>query len=159
MAKKQENNILSLIETDHREAEKLFEQLESNAGSKKAQNIFKELFTELSLHAHAEELVLYPAMQEYEETKQYIEEAESEHNSVKILLEQMRSLKPTDPEFTVKFQHLKESLLHHVEEEEEEIFAAIRECMDDQALQSLGQEFEQAKAHWKEDVKAAIARK
>lgn len=159
MADQQGMDILSLIETDHREVEDLFEQLEENAGSKKAEKIFSQIFSELSLHAHAEELVFYPAMQEYEKTKKYIEEAESEHNAVKILLEQMKSLKPSDSEFEVKFKHLKESVLHHVEEEENEIFEAVRECFDEQALVVLGKEFEQAKAKWEDDVKAAIARK
>lgn len=159
MADQQGMDILLLIETDHREVEDLFEQLEENAGSKKAEKIFKQIFSELSLHAHAEELVLYPAMQEYEQTKKYIEEAESEHNTAKILLEQMKSLKLSDPEFEVKFKYLKESVLHHVEEEEHEIFEAVRECMDEQDLIALGQEFKQAKAKWKDDVEAAIARK
>jgi len=159
MVNRKVSDILSLIETDHREVEKLFEQLENSADSKKVQDTFKKIFTELSLHSHAEELVLYPAMQEYEETKQYIEEAESEHNTVKILLEQMKSLKPSDPEFEVKLKYLKESTLHHVEEEKNEVFAAVRECMDEKELESLGQEFEQAKAQWKADVKAAVARK
>lgn len=159
MASKESQDILSLIETDHREVEQLFEQLEANMGTKKAQEIFNKIYKELALHAHAEETVFYPAMQEYEETKPYIEEAESEHNAVKILLEQMKSLKPNDAEFEVKFKHLKESKLHHVEEEENEIFSAVRECMDNKKLKTLGQEFEQSKARWEDDVKAAIARK
>lgn len=158
MAIYQGQDILTLIETDHWEVEELFDQLEAHAGSKKAQEIFLKIFTELSLHAHAEELVFYPAMQEFEQTKPYIEAAASEHNAVKILLEQMKALKPSNPEFEVKFKYLKESTLHHVEEEEQEIFTAVRACIDEQTLFTLGQEFQQAKAKWQNEVEAAIAR-
>lgn len=153
-----EADILSLIETDHQEIRELFNQLLDNKTPKKSQKLFEQLYQEMALHAHAEETVFYPAMREYQETEKFLEEAEQEHNSVKILLEQMKSLKPNDEEFETKFTHLRDSMLHHVEEEENEIFPVVRACMGDQ-LQSLGQEFQEAKKHWKEDVKAALERK
>lgn len=159
MNKTKSTDILSLIETDHQEVEQLFEELENNLSSKKAQKIFEQIYQELSLHAHAEELVFYPALREYEQAAKYIEEAEKEHNAVKILLEQMKSLKSNDDEFEVKLRHLKESTLHHVEEEEEEIFSIVRDCIDADQLQKMGQEFQEAKAKWEEDVKVAIAKK
>ncbi len=94
-------------------------------------------------------------MREYDETEQYIEEAEEEHNSAKILLEEMKMLKPDDSEFKAKLAHLIEAVKHHVEEEENEIFSAVRESMDEEELQELGQEFQQAKTNIELDVKAA----
>jgi hemerythrin superfamily protein len=156
MAKTKEKDILSLIETDHREVEKLFEQIQNEKNAKKAKELFSKIYEELTLHAHAEELVFYPAMREYDETEEYIEEAEEEHNSVKILLEEMKALEPNDSEFKTKLMHLVESVQHHVEEEEEEIFSAVRENMEDAALLELGKEFQQAKTKVESEVKAAL---
>lgn len=150
-------DILVLIEADHREVEKLFAEIENAKGAKKAQEIFNQIYKELNLHTKAEELVLYPAMQEYEETQEYIEEAEQEHNSAKILLEEMKALSPNDSEFKDKMQQLKEAVMHHVEEEEEEVFEAVRDCMDDKELQELGQEFQDAKARLEPDIKVIMA--
>jgi hemerythrin superfamily protein len=158
MAKKQ-GDILSLIELDHRATEQLFDELEGTKAKKKTQELFNQIYKELTLHAKAEELVFYPAMMEYDETKQYVEEAEEEHNSVKILLEQMKALEPNDSEFENKMMNLKESVLHHVEEEESEIFDAVRERMDDQQLQKLGEEFQAAKSRLQSDVEAQLAMK
>ncbi|NJP09028.1 MAG: hemerythrin domain-containing protein [Leptolyngbyaceae cyanobacterium RU_5_1] len=158
-ADSKKTDILSLIETDHREVEKLFKEIESAKNSNKAQEYFDQIYKELTLHAQAEELVFYPEMREYKETEKYIEEAEQEHNSVKILLEQMKALKPGDSEFETKMTHLKESVTHHVEEEESEIFSAIRKCMDEQKLHDLGQEFQETKTKLEPDVKVPIARK
>jgi hemerythrin superfamily protein len=157
MAKAKAQDILTLIEADHRKVDQLFEEIESSKGAKKAQDCFNQIYKELTLHAQAEELVFYPAMREYEETEEYIEEAEDEHNSVKILLEQMKALKPGDDEFKTKLHHLVESVKHHVEEEESEIFSAVREAMDDDELQQLGTEFQEAKAKLAPQVEAAIA--
>lgn len=154
---KQAQDILSLIEVDHEKVEQLFQQMESAKGAK-AMNCFNQIYKELSLHARAEELVFYPAMMEYEETKTFIEEAESEHNSAKILLEQMKSLNPSDEEFGIKLKSLKEAVLHHVEEEEGEIFDAVRQCIKGERLQRMGQEFQAAKAREEADVEALLTR-
>lgn len=148
-------DVLALIEADHRKVEELFAELESAKDAKKGQQIFKEIYKELTLHAKAEELVFYPAMQEYDEAQEYIEEAEEEHNSVKILLEQMKGLKSNDAEFQTKMKHLKESVTHHVEEEESEIFEVVRECMDEEELQELAQEFKAAKTRLESDIQIA----
>lgn len=155
---RQGTDILSLIETDHNEIRQLFEEIQSAKG-KKAQTCFEKIYRELTLHAQAEELVFYPAMREFKETEKYIEEAESEHNSAKILLEQMKSLKPGDSEFQTKLEHLIESVSHHLEEEEGEIFEAVRRCMNAEQLQELSGEFETAKSHSEADVEESLTRK
>jgi hemerythrin superfamily protein len=155
---RQGTDILSLIETDHNEIKRLFEEMQSAKG-KKAQICFENIYKELSLHAKAEELVFYPAMREFKETEKYIEEAASEHNGAKILREQMKSLQPEDEEFQTKLGHLIESVLHHVEEEESDIFEAVRKCMSVEQLQELAGEFESAKSRSEADVDASITRK
>ncbi|UBF23916.1 hemerythrin domain-containing protein [Kovacikia minuta CCNUW1] len=155
MAKAKTGDILSLIEIDHGEVEQLFEKIQKEKSAKKIQELFSQIYQELTLHARAEELVFYPAMREYEETEELIEEAEEEHNAAKILLEEMKQLGSDDEEFKTKLMHLIESVQHHVQEEEEEIFSAVRGSMEDEELQALGQEFQEAKAKVEPDVKTA----
>lgn len=155
---RQGTDILSLIESEHEQIRQLFEEIQSAKG-KKVQTCFDNIYKGLTLHAQAEELVFYPAMREFKETEKYIEEAESEHNGAKILLEQMKSLKPEDAEFQTKLQHLIESVSHHLEEEESEIFAAVRKCMKAEQLQELAGEFETAKSRSQADVEESLARK
>ncbi|MDZ7953935.1 hemerythrin domain-containing protein [Nostoc sp. DedQUE09] len=156
MAKTKATDILSLIEAEHRQVEKLFAEAEKAKGAKLVEQ-FNQIYIELILHARTEELVFYPALREYEETEQYIEEAEEEHEEVSVILEEIKGLKPTKPEFKEKMSELKEILEHHVEEEESEIFNAVRECMSDQELTELGQEFQETKAKLVSNVEAALA--
>ncbi|MDM9584161.1 hemerythrin domain-containing protein [Nostoc sp. GT001] len=149
-------DILSLIEAEHRQVEKLFAEAEKVKGAKLFEQ-FNQIYIELILHARTEELVFYPALREYEETEQYVEEAEEEHEEVSVILEEIKALKPTQPEFKEKMSELKETLEHHVEEEESEIFNAVRECMSDRELTELGQEFQETKAKLTSNVEAALA--
>lgn len=155
MANTNAKDILSLIEADHKKVEQLFKETETASGAK-AHECFNQIYKELTLHAGAEELVFYPAMREHEKTRQYTEAAEQEHNSAKILLEQMKSLNPNDKEFKTKMMHLKETMLHHIKEEESEIFDAVRGSIKQENLQQLGQEFQSVKTKMEPDVELAL---
>ncbi len=155
MANAKAKNILSLIEMEHRQIEQLFAAAEK-VDNTKMYKCFNQIYEELSLHTRAEELIFYPAIREYEATERYIAEAEKEHEEAKVLLEEIKELKPTDYEFRTKISELKKAVQHHVEEEESEIFTTIRKFMNDQQLAELGQEFQEAKVKLEADVKVAM---
>lgn len=155
MATARAKDILSLIEAEHRQVEQLFAEIET-AENTKLYDYFNQIYKALNLHTRAEELVFYSAMQEYEETRKYIQEASEEHEEANALLEELKLLKPTDSEFKTKMSDLKKAVQHHVEEEESEIFSAVRKCMNQEQLTQLGQEFQEAKAKIEEDVEVAM---
>lgn len=157
MAKANEANILSLIEADHRKLDDLIAEAETAKG-KKLYSLFNQIYTELNLHARGEEMSLYPAMREYKETASYVEEAETEHEEAEALAERMKNMEPDAPAFKELLSEFKAAIQHHVQEEESEIFAAVRQCMDEQQLLQLGQEFQQAKLKFQDDVKEALTR-
>lgn len=145
-------NILDLLEADHEKVENIFSKIEASKDAKKLTQLLEQLDLEFTLHAQAEELVFYPAMREYDETEDYIEEAEIEHEEARALLEVIKTLEPTASEFKAQIAELKEAILHHVEEEESEIFEAVQECMEEEELQELGQEFQETKARLQQDL-------
>ncbi|MCX7596304.1 MAG: hemerythrin domain-containing protein [Fischerella sp.] len=155
MAKSTSKDILSLIEADHRHFEQLFADAEK-ADNKKLYECFNQIFQALTLHARTEELVFYSAMQEYEETKKYVEKAEKEHEEAKVILEEIKELKPGELEFQTKINELKKAVQHHVKEEENQIFNAIRKCMNDEQLTNLGRNFQETKAKLEPAVQAAM---
>ncbi|MDZ7957829.1 MAG: hemerythrin domain-containing protein [Aulosira sp. DedQUE10] len=157
MVKPQAKNILSLIEAEHRKVEKLFAEVEK-ANPYQLYECFNEIYKTLTLHARCEELVFYPAMLQYRETEKYVNEAEAEHEEAKILLEEIKSLKPSEPEFKAKINQLKNAVQHHVQEEETEIFNAISDCMSYEQLSDMGKEFQKTKARLTEEVTAAMTK-
>jgi iron-sulfur cluster repair protein YtfE (RIC family) len=147
-------NIIELLKEDHREAEELIERLEGldtdlddeEAGiGEMPQEIFNQLKNALTLHTQAEEQIIYPAMKQFSETAELIPEAIEEHQQVDQILEEMALLSPTDDEFQEKLEELKENLLHHIEEEEDELFPKAEELCGQKKLEGMGRQMQELK--------------
>lgn len=149
-------DVFELIAADHRKVEELFSALESADDPAQLYDCFNKLYQEFNLHAQTEELVFYPAMREYKETNQFVEEAETEHVEAKELLEEIQYLSPESPEFKAKIKALKEAVQHHVQEEENEILPKVRQCFKGKELNQITQEFEQTKSKLEEDMAASL---
>jgi hemerythrin superfamily protein len=116
----------ALLKEDHQKVKKLFsqfEKLDAGRDSDRAQ-LFDQIKKELTVHAQIEEEIFYPAVEraEDEEADDLVREAHEEHRIVKTLLEELSSLSSSDPQFDAKIKVLKENVLHHAEEEQDEIF-------------------------------------
>ena len=137
-----------LLKNDHKTVEKLFKQYEKlgdKAYTQKRQ-VVDQIITELSIHAAIEEQYFYPAVRkEAEEIQDVVLEGLEEHHIVKWTLSELADLSPEEERFDPKVKVLIESVRHHVEEEEDEMFPKVREAMGRKALQELGDTLEQGK--------------
>jgi hemerythrin superfamily protein len=137
---------LQLLKQDHQKVKKLFEQGQHAEDKKQQKQIFKEIKSELETHARIEENIFYPAMEEHEELKDMVLESIEEHKQLKTVLREMSKLSPGSGRFKPKFKVLKDDVEHHaIEEEEGKMFPKIREIVDDEELEQLGEELENAK--------------
>jgi iron-sulfur cluster repair protein YtfE (RIC family) len=133
---------LELLKEDHRKVKSLFQRAETAEASELGQ-ICEQINKELEMHAHIEETVFYPAMQKYDELKDMVEESLEEHEEIKNLLADMSA---DDDELESKLEELKETVEHHAEDEEEgEMFPKIRQLLNQQELQRLGEQLQDAK--------------
>ena len=133
-----------LLKKDHQKVSDLFSKIESASGQEKLR-LFGQLKAELDLHAHIEETVLYPALENTEEAREITLEAYEEHNVVKDLLAQLSSEATPDDEWDAKLKVLKENVEHHVEEEEGEMFDKARQALGQPRIEELGLELEAEK--------------
>ena len=115
-------NAIELLKSDHREAEGLMDQIETaDKGAASSKSLFNELKAALTLHTQIEEQVFYPALRNHEETRDLIAESVREHDEVDQMLAEMTAMSLRDDEFMDKLIELRESVSHHVEEEEKEL--------------------------------------
>ncbi len=140
-------NVFEILKQDHQKVSGIFQQLEQSGGSR--EQLFTQLNQELSIHAQVEETVFYPALREYEETRELVPEAIEEHAEVKQMLAQLQAMPKTGGEFDSMLTELRESVEHHVEEEESEMFEAARAALSQQQLDELAQRVQQAKQQMK----------
>lgn len=133
-----------LLKNDHKKVSQLFEEIESASGQSKTQ-LFNQLKSELDVHAHIEETIFYPALENKEESRDITLEAYEEHKVVKDLLAELAAGSPGD-EWNAQLKVLKENVEHHVEEEEGELFDKAEDVLSDEQIESLGDKMAAEKA-------------
>ncbi|HQU83824.1 MAG TPA: hemerythrin domain-containing protein [Pyrinomonadaceae bacterium] len=133
--------ITTLLKEDHREVENLIAQLESGADK----DTFLKLKSSLELHTQIEESIYYPALEDKSETDDLITDAYQEHDEVDELLEEMSGTDIESDEFQTLLQQLKDSINHHVKEEENELFPKSEEILGAETLDRMGDEMEKMK--------------
>jgi hemerythrin-like domain-containing protein len=132
----------TLLEADHREVERLFEEIKKTKGEGRRQLIDK-MANELRLHMQVEEELVYPTLEDLDQ--ELTEEAEAEHELARHGLEDVLALAPDQPGFDAAIELLATGVKHHVEEEEKEAFPKLRRSLGDEGLRRLGGEIEAAK--------------
>jgi hemerythrin-like domain-containing protein len=141
---------ISLLEKDHREAKKLFQEYEGlgDAALGKKQAIFDAVSTALMIHMTIEEEIFYPAVKTVrsKEMKDEVREADEEHHVAKMLISELKKLKPGDEQFDAKVTVLRENIEHHIKEEEGELFPNSRRLLGKERLEQLGSEMEDRKS-------------
>lgn len=134
---------ITMLRDDHKRVEKLFkefEKLEKNDGTpRRKRDVVERVIEELSIHAAVEEQAFYPAVRKLEDVGDVVLEGLEEHHIVKWTLSELDGMTGSEERFGAKVTVLIESVRHHVEEEEGEMFPKVREAMGRKALVELGE--------------------
>jgi len=140
-------NAFTLLKEDHEKVAGILEKIDETTerATKGREELFTQLKSELDVHTRIEEDILYPALEEYEETRAISLEAYEEHAVVKQLLEELSFQPKDDEQWTAKFTVLKENIEHHVEEEEGEMFKKARKVLGEDEIEKLGDRLQEAK--------------
>jgi hemerythrin superfamily protein len=120
----------ALLREDHRKVKKLFSQYEKlEDGEERKGELFQTIQKELTIHAQIEEELFYPALEKIddEETREFVLEAHEEHKVVKTFLSELSQMTPEDEGFDAKMKVMMESVKHHADEEEENLFPCFDE--------------------------------
>ncbi len=141
-------NAIQLLKKDHRTVEALFKRFEKTGDDAHAlrRELADKIVKELSIHAAIEEQLLYPAARaRSEKLDDLVLEALEEHHIAKWTLREIERMSPKDERFEAKVTVLMESIRHHVEEEQEELFPRLEKVMSKAELNALGAAMAQAK--------------
>lgn len=122
--------VIDALKEDHkkvRQAFENFEKLDIEKDLQKAQQIVQQVCMELQVHTQLEEELLYPAAREALDEAQMMDEAEIEHQSAKQLIQQLQQMQPEADRdrYAATFTVLCEYVMHHVKEEEHEMFPQL----------------------------------
>src|SRR6185437_3652837 len=138
------SDALGMLRQQHDEVKEIFKKFSNSDDTNTRKDLAQQAMMQLDVHTKLEEEIFYPAVRAEGDTDSMMNEALEEHHVADLLIDEMRKLPPTDPHYEAKFEVLAESVRHHIEEEESEIFPKASE-MGQSKLQQLGEEMEQRK--------------
>lgn len=143
-----QQDAIALLEKDHRRFEEMLKQGEDTTerAIKGRTELLKTLTTELNLHELVEEKILYPALKSHPEARDIVLEGYQEHHIADVLTRELHALPIDDERWGAKFKVLKESLEHHIQEEEGDMFRKARGIFSREDLQALGAQMAKMKA-------------
>ena len=126
--------LYDMLRKDHERVREIFAQLErtTEADDSRREDLFGALYRELDVHSQAEEKFLYSRLKGEDETRELVLESLDEHKEVKRGLDELESMDKGGAEWIPRLRALRESVEHHVEEEENELFPRARKVLDEE---------------------------
>lgn len=142
---------ITSLREDHRRVEKLFKEFEklhkNDAPAAQKKRIVDQVIADLTEHAWIEEQVFYPEVRsQVEDAEDVVLEGLEEHHIVKWTLSELDGMNGDEERYDAKMTVLIESVRHHVEEEEGEMFPKVREVIKRKGLLELGERMDAARA-------------
>jgi hemerythrin superfamily protein len=135
-------NAVKMLKQQHREVEKLFEELEAGKSAGAKRKTFNELADALAVHATIEERHFYPGVKQ-KQTEDILLESVEEHLEIKRAIADLLQLEPDEDTFEAKVKVLQEDIEHHVEEEETELFPKVEKLFEVEELDAIGAAMEE----------------
>jgi hemerythrin-like domain-containing protein len=126
------DDVFELLTKDHERLGDLFSRLRRGRRAPSADlgDRFARLERWLAAHLDAEEAVLYETLRRAAPTRPPTLESVVEHRIVRHLLRDVGRLAFAGEEWWAQLFVLEEYVTHHVQEEERELFPAVREALD-----------------------------
>jgi hypothetical protein len=145
-----ETDVLDTLKKEHDEVQELLANLVDSDKAAERKSLLKQVKAALIPHSKAEEKVVYDAViaAKSQKSKNQIDGAEGylEHALASQTLLKLDKIIPmTSPEFTAHAKVLKELIDHHVQEEERNIWADVKENFDSDARIAMNLRFLAAK--------------
>jgi len=139
-------NIYERLKEDHRRQEILMRQvMETSGDSPERRNLWTRLKAEIEAHAAAEEQTFYAALIRKPDGQAEARHSVAEHKDVADIVDELDEMDMGSGAWLQKFETLRDGLLHHVSEEEDEIFSKARQLIDDDRANAMTERFDERK--------------
>ncbi len=149
-----ETKIFARLKADHDRHRKLLDQIDETKGdSPEREKLFEAFRVEVTAHAASEEMSLYATMLGKPDLREDAQHSVSEHKEIDELLTELYEMDFASTGWLTRFRTMKHRYLHHIEEEEDEMFPEAEDGLSEAKKKELLAIFEKEKP--KEKAKAA----
>jgi hemerythrin-like domain-containing protein len=133
-------NIITKIESDHQEIRNLINKVDNvlDSTSNMRESQFNKLKSLVLTHHDAELSTLLNELTKHDKSRDKAMHLVEEHGEHKKVIDQLNSLDTESKDWVDHYKELRHDILHHIEEEEQELFEITKETLDEQQLEKLG---------------------
>jgi hypothetical protein len=133
-------NAIDLLKKQHKEVKALFSKIEEAKGAQKRE-LFEELAANLAAHDGIERKIFYTACEAELGKSDILGESIVEHGVIEFMLYRTE-LSSENEDFEYELMVLKEAVMHHVKEEEDELLPKAKRALSEEQLEELGAKME-----------------
>lgn len=150
--------VFTLLKKDHAEVKKLFKEIDGleSGQTRQREKLFKQLKIALEIHSKVEETLFYKPLKNLDKSHMQILEATEEHNLVEKLLLELATGPMNSDEWCAKLTVLRENVLHHIDEEENELFPTAEKLLDAAELEEIAKQIAVQKQKLESSVMAVL---
>lgn len=135
-------DIYSAIKSDHDDHRALLDRIAGTEGaSDERKSAWHEFYYEVKSHAAAEEETFYSKLISKTWGQDAARHSVHEHQQLDDLMEELNEMDMSSPGWLQKFKTLQHDYLHHIEEEEDEVFARAKQEIDEREIEGYGDRF------------------
>lgn len=140
-------DVVDILTADHHEVLDLIDMVGTQQGPDDRRDSVETVIAELVRHSVAEEMYVYPAIRRhFEDGDEVVDHDTQEHKDLEKTMLALEHASPASDEFGDLVSRLREQLVHHATDEEQEQFPRLREKIPAADLVELGEKVRTAKA-------------
>ena len=135
-------SIYDAIQEDHQTHRTLLNQIAETSGdSEERRKAWKAFYEDVKSHAAAEEETFYSKLMNKTWGQDAARHSVHEHQQMDDIMEELNEMDMSSPGWLTRFKTLKHDYEHHMEEEEDEVFARAREVIPESEIEGYGDRF------------------
>lgn len=135
-------NIFEQLREDHNTQRALLDDLMDTQGdSQTRKDLYKQLKNQLKVHADAEERYFYKPLFGEDLTQAKARHSVAEHHEIDELLEKLDDTEMDSSSWLATAKKLKEQVIHHLDEEEQEVFQLAGKALDERQKTDLAKSY------------------
>lgn len=135
-------SIYDAIRKDHDRHRELLDTIAGTEGaSDERKAAWEEFYNDVKGHSAAEEETFYSKLMQQTWGQDAARHSVHEHAEMDEILEELREMDMSSPGWLTRFKTLKHDYEHHMEEEEEEVFARAKEVIGEEENDAYGAKF------------------
>lgn len=139
-------DIYAKLKEEHQRHRKLLAEISETEDAMTRRELFQGFVADVEAHAAAEEQSFYAALIEKPDGSDEARHSVAEHKEISDYIEKLETTDVTDSEWMACFAKMRERYEHHIDEEEDEIFAQARKVLNDDEEDDVGNRFAKRKA-------------